>query len=136
MTRYILVSVGSGILFGLMDGVINGNPLAQRLYRVFQPIARKSANIPVGFVIDIVYGFAMAGIFILLRGSLPGGSWALAGLAFGAVTWFFRVVMQVAGQWMMFSVPAGTLLYTTVCGLAEMVVLGLLYGLTLWPSGA
>ncbi len=26
---YILVSVASGILFGILDGVINANPLAQ-----------------------------------------------------------------------------------------------------------
>jgi hypothetical protein len=28
MIRYIIVSIGSGILFGVMDGMINGNPLA------------------------------------------------------------------------------------------------------------
>ena len=41
MTEYIIVSVVSGILFGILDGVINANPLAQRLYEVFKPIAKK-----------------------------------------------------------------------------------------------
>jgi hypothetical protein len=134
MTRYVVVSVGSGILFGFMDGLINANPLAQRLYRVFEPIARKSINIPAGFAIDLVYGFAMAGVFLLLYRSLPGESGVTKGLVFGLLVWFFRVAMQVATQWMMFNIPASTLLYTLVCGLAEMLVLGLLYGLTLKPS--
>ncbi len=31
MIRYIIVSIVSGILFGILDGVINANPLARRL---------------------------------------------------------------------------------------------------------
>ena len=134
MIRYIIASVGSGILFAMMDGLVNANPLAQRLYRVFEPIARKSINIPAGFAIDIIYGFAMAGIFLLLRESLPGQSGIIKGLVFGLLVWFFRVAMQVGTQWMMFSIPPSTLLYTLAFGLAEMLVLGLLYGLTLKPS--
>jgi hypothetical protein len=116
-----------------MDGLINANPLAQRLYKVFEPIARKSMNIAVGIAIDLAFGFAMAGIFLVLSGSLPGQIGALKGLVFGLIVWFFRVVMQVASQGMMFTVPAGTLLYTLMCGLAEMLALGLLYGMALTP---
>ncbi len=134
MIRYSIVGMGSGILFGFMDGFINANSLAQRLYRVFEPIARKSINIPAGFAIDIVYGFAMAGIFLLLRSSLPFESGVLKGLVFGLLVWFFRVAMQVATQWVMFNIPIGTLIYALVCGLGETLVLGLLYGLTLKPS--
>ena len=133
MIRYILVSVASGILFGAMDGIINANPLAQRLYRAFEPIAKKSINIPAGIAIDLLYGFVMAGIFLLIYKSLPGESGVIKGITFGAIVWFFRVVMQVASQWMMYNVPAKALLYTLVCGLCEMIVLGLLYGITLKP---
>jgi hypothetical protein len=130
MIKYIIVSIGSGLLFGLMDGVINGNPLAQGLYKVFEPLARKSINIPAGIGIDVVYGFAMAGVFLLLYGSLPGSA-LQKGLVFGLIAWFFRVVMQGMSQWMMFDIPAATLLYSLACGLGEMLVLGLLYGLIL-----
>ena len=40
MVRYIIVSIVSGILFGVLDGLINANPLAQRLYEVYKPIAK------------------------------------------------------------------------------------------------
>jgi hypothetical protein len=115
MIRYILSSVGSGILFGLMDGFINGNPMARRIYKVFDPIARNSVSMPAGLAIDLGCGFAMAGIFLLLYGSLPGSLGIEKGLVFGLLVWFFRVAMQVASQWMMFSIPARTLLYSLAC---------------------
>ncbi len=131
MIRYVIASVGSGILFGLMDGVISANPLAQRLYRVFEPLARKSMNVLAGFAIDLVFGFALAAIFLLLQRSLPFDAGILKGLFYGLLVWFFRVAMQAASQWMMFRIPAGTLLYGLASGLVEMLILGLLYGLTL-----
>jgi len=135
LLRYILVSIGSGILFGVMDGLINANPLARKWYEVYQPIMRTDINVAAGIVIDLVYGFAMAGIFLLLRESLPGQSGVIKGLSYGLLIWFFRVVMYTATHWMMFKVPAGTLLYGLGAGLIEMLVLGVLYGLTLRPAG-
>ena len=134
MVRYIVVSILSGILFGVLDGLIHANPLAQRLYAVYKPIAKTSLNLPAGIAIDLVYGFVMAGVFLLLYKSLPGGTGWVKGISFALLVWFFRVVMYSASQWTMFSVPAGTLFYTLVAGLGEMVILGVLYGLTLRPS--
>ena len=133
MIRYIIVSIVSGILFGVMDGLINANPLAQKLYEVYKPITKTSLNVPAGVVIDLVYGFAMAGIFLLLYKSLPGEAGLVKGTSFAIFAWFFRVVMYVASQWMMFNVPIGALLYTLITGLCEMLVLGIFYGLTLKP---
>ena len=42
MIRYIIVSIVSGLLFGALDGLVNANPLAQRLYEVYKPIAKTS----------------------------------------------------------------------------------------------
>jgi len=133
MIRYIIVSVVSGILFGVMDGFINANPLAQRLYKVYKPIAKTPMNIPAGIVIDLVYGFFMAGIFLILYTSLPGELGIVKGISFSFLAWFFRVVMSVASQWMMFNVPIRALFYTLLAGLCEMLILGILYGLTLIP---
>ena len=130
---YIIVGIVSGILFGIMDGFINANPLAQKLYKVYKPIAKTSMNVPAGIVIDLVYGFVMAGIFLILYTSLPGELGIVKGISFSFLAWFFRVVMSVASQWMMFNVPTGALLYTLFAGLCEMLVLGILYGLTLKP---
>ena len=133
MLRYIIVSLVSGILFGILDGVINANPLAQRLYAVYRPIARTSINPLAGIAIDLVYGFVLAGVFLLLYKSLPGGTGLLKGVSFAFLVWFFRVVTYAASQWVMFDVPVETLLYSLIAGLGEMLILGLLYGLTLKP---
>lgn len=135
MTRYILISVISGILFGILDGLINANPLAQRLLAVYKPIARTFINPLGGIAIDLVYGFVMAGVFLLLYQSLPGETGLIKGLSFAVLVWFFRVVMSAASQWVMFNVPVETLIYTLVAGLGEMLILGGLYGLTLKPAG-
>jgi hypothetical protein len=134
MVRYIIVSIVGGILFGVLDGLINANPLAQRLYAVYKPIAKTSMNLPAGVAIDLVYGFVMAGVFLLLYKSLPGQVGWMKGISFALLVWFFRVVMYSASQWMMLSVPTGTLLYTLVAGLGEMLILGILYGLALKPA--
>ena len=131
MFRYVLASIVSGVLFGVMDGILNGNPLAKRLYAIYEPILKKSISIVPGIIIDLAYGFAIAGVFLLLYKNLPGESWFLKGLAFSLLIWFFRVVMYVATQWMMFTIPIETLLYILATGLLEMIILGLICSLML-----
>jgi hypothetical protein len=134
MISYIMVSIISGILFGVLDGVINANPLAQRLYEVYKPIAKTSINPLAGIMIDLVYGFVMAAVFLLLYKSLPGGIGLVKGVSFAFLVWFFRVVMNTASQWVMFNVPIEALSYSLVTGLGETLILGMLYGLTLKPE--
>jgi hypothetical protein len=134
MLGFILTGVGSGILFGVLDGFLNANPLARRLYEVYGPIAREKVNAPVGVVIDLAYGFVLAALFLLLYKALPGRGGVAKGLCFGLILWLLRVAMSAVSQWMMFKVPAGTLAYTLCAGLAEMLILGVLYGLVLKPA--
>ena len=68
---------------------------------------------------------------MLLYNSLPGESGIVKGISFALVVWFLRVVMSVASQWMMFKVPWKTSLYDLGSGLGEMLILGILYGITL-----
>lgn len=134
MIPYLIVSAVSGILFGILDAVINANPLARRLYAVYQPIAKTSLNPLAGIAIDLGYGFVMAGIFLLLYHSLPGEIGLVKGISFAFITWFFRVLMSAASQWMMFKIPGKTLLYSLITGLGEILILGMLYGLILKPG--
>ena len=134
MIRYIVVSISSGVLFGAMDGLINANPLTTRLYEFYQPIARTAINVPAGVVIDLIYGFLLAGIFLLIYRSLPGDAGLTKGISYAVLVWFLRVVMSAVSGWMMFNVPTGALLYNLITGLGEMLILGILYGLTLKPS--
>jgi hypothetical protein len=75
----------------------------------------------------------MSALFRTLYGSLPGRAGIVKGLAFVGIAWFFRVAMGVATEWVTREVPPSTLLYTLATGLGEMLILGILYGLTLGP---
>jgi hypothetical protein len=75
----------------------------------------------------------MAWIFLLFYSSLPGSTNIFKGLAFGVIAWFFRVLMSVLSQWVMFEIPLATLLYMAISGLIEMLILGIVYGAFLTP---
>jgi hypothetical protein len=129
--NFVLVSLGTGLLFGVMDALINANPLAIRLHAVYAPIAKTQVNAPAGIAIDLAYGFVIAGVFALLSPALPGQSGLMKGLALGLGLWFFRVVMAVASTWMTQNVPPALLGYQLSTGLAEMLILGAFVGLFL-----
>lgn len=131
MLRYILVSLGAGVLFGMMDALINANPLAQQLLSVYAPLARTSINAPAGIAIDLAYGFAITAVYILVAPVLPGQSGLVKGFAFGCGMWFFRVVMAAASTWMLLEVPSNLIGYQLATGLVEMLVLGGFVGLLL-----
>lgn len=133
MLRYCIVSVVNGILFGILDGIIHANPVAIRLFEAYAPIARSTINAPAGIVIDMAYGFVMGFVFLLVYESLPGEPGVVKGIVFALIVWFFRVLMSAVTQWMMFEVPVTTLLYVTIAGLVEMLVIGIVYGLFLRP---
>lgn len=131
MLRYIAVSIFGGLILGLLDGLINANPYAQKLFEVYKPIAKSSVNIVLGFGIDILYGFVMAGLFLLLYKSLPGQTALVKGLGFGLIVSFFSVVMHVFSQLVMFKVPADALVYMFLTGLVEMLIISIFFSLTL-----
>jgi uncharacterized membrane protein YagU involved in acid resistance len=133
MLRFIIVCVANGLLFGMLDGIINANPLARRFYEVYAPVAKESINVPLGLLIDLIYGIVMGLVFLLLFQALPGDSGLVKGLAFGAIVWFFRVFMSTMTQLMTHKVPFLTLLYTLVTGIIEMLIIGLVYGAFLKP---
>lgn len=129
MLRFFIAAILTGLLFGTMDGLINGNPYALKLMECYKSIAKQTINIPVGLLIDLFYGFIISGIFIIILPALPAESGILNGLLYGFGMWFFRVVMGVISNWMMFAVPGKTLIYVLLTGLFEMIVLGILNGI-------
>jgi hypothetical protein len=134
VTRFVIVAIAGGPLFGILDALINANPLARDLFVVYEPIAKTSVNMVAGILIDLIYGFALAGLFMVLYRSLPGRDDLAKGLSFGVMIWFLRVLMSVLSTWMMFELPGSLLLYTLFAGLAEMLVLGIFFALTLRPA--
>jgi hypothetical protein len=131
MIRYVATSILTGLLFGVLDGFINGNPYGIKLLDCYKPISKQKINIPAGLLIDLVYGFVISGLFLILIPVLPTEIGLIKGIIFGIGMWFFRVLMNVLSSWMMFNIPVKTLVYILLTGLAEMILLGILNGLIL-----
>jgi hypothetical protein len=129
MIRFIISGILTGLLFGTMDGLINGNSYASKLMECYKPIARQSVNVPIGVLIDLIYGFIISGIFIVIMPALPTESGFIKGITYGLGMWFFKVLMGVISSWMMYTIPCRTLIYLLLTGLLEMIVLGVLNGL-------
>ncbi len=136
MITWLIVSIANGVLFGLFDGAINANPLAQKLFEVYKPISRASINVTAGILIDIGYGLVMGFLFLMLYKALPGDSGWTKGLVFGGIIWFFRALMGAVSSWMMYTIPVSALLYSAGAGLVEMLIIGLVFGIFLKPAGA
>ncbi len=131
MIRFIIAAILTGLFFGILDGLINGNPFASELLVCYKSIVKQSINIPAGIIIDLVYGFVISGFYMLLLPVLPTEFGIIKGITFGVGMWFFRVLMNVVSSWMMFNIPGKTLVYLLLTGLVEMILLGILNGLIL-----
>ena len=131
MLRQIVVGLIAGVAFLILDGLVNANPLAQRLHAAYQPIARPSVNALAGSAVDLAYGVILVAFFLTLRPSLPGRTSLLKGLSFGLMVWFLRVVMRVAGEWVTTTVPTSTHAYTLATGLVQVLLVGGLIALLL-----
>jgi hypothetical protein len=131
MLRQVVVGLVAGVAFLILDGVLNANPVAQRMYAVYGPIARPSVNAVAGSVVDVAYGLILVALFVTLRHCLPGATSLTKGMSFGAMVWFLRVVMRVAGEWVMTTVPPSTHAYSLLSGLVQMLFVAGLIALLL-----
>jgi hypothetical protein len=122
MPRVVVVGLAAGVAFLVTDAILNANPLAQRLYAPYGPIARSSVNALAGSLIDLAYGLVLAILFVTLWPSLPGETGFVKGLSFGLMVWFLRVVMRVASDWVTTTVPSSTHAYTLVGGLIQILL--------------
>jgi len=137
MLRQLVVGLIAGVSFLILDGLLNGNPLAQRLYAVYQPIARPNVNALAGSAIDLAYGVILVALFLTLWPGLPGRTSLLKGLSFALIVWFLRVVMRAAGEWIATTVPTSTHAYTLAAGLVQvLLVVGLIALLLPQPHAA
>jgi hypothetical protein len=134
--RILWVGVVVGVVFVILDVVLNANPLGAQALEFYAPIARDEVLMPVGIVSDLVSGFLIVLFFTLFYSSLPSSSGIVKGIIFGLIVSFLRVVMNVAASITMFQVPMISALYALGAGILEMTILGFLAGLLYRPRQA
>jgi uncharacterized membrane-anchored protein YitT (DUF2179 family) len=135
MGTYIIVSVGSGLLLAILDGLLNANPLARRLYREYEPITRKSIPMVRGILIDIAFGFLLAGLYLMLYRGIPVPPGIARAIAFGFIVWVLRSLMNTLSHWTMYDIQVSAHLYALFAGLLKSLSVSLVYWLILSPVG-
>jgi hypothetical protein len=135
MWTYIIVSLASGLLLAVLDALLNANPLARRLYSSYGPIARKSISIFRGILIDLLFGFILAGFYLLLYKGLPFQPGIARAITFGFIVWVLRSLMNSLSHWTMYEIPAQTHFYAIFAGLLQSLLISIFYSLTLSPVG-
>jgi len=134
MLRRIVVGLAAGVVFLILDGLLNANPLAQQVYAGYRPIARSSVNVLAGSLVDLAYGLILVALFVTLRHCLPGRKGLTKGVSFGLMVWFLRVVMRVAGEWVTTTLPPSAHAYSLVAGLVQMLLVAIVIALLLPQS--
>jgi|GEM_PF-467382 len=134
--RILWVGVVVGVVFIILDALINANPLGIKALEFYTSIMRDGILMPVGIVSDLVSGFVITFFFALFYKSLPSSSGIVKGIIFGLILGYLRVVMNVAAHFTMFKMPLGSMFYALGSGIVEMVVLGFLAGLLYRPRSA
>lgn len=131
--RILWAGIVVGVVFVILDAVLNANPLGAQALEFYAPIAREGVLIPVGIVSDIVSGFLIVLFFALFYNSLPSSSGIVKGIIFGLIVGYLKVIMNVAASFSMFQMPLTAALYTLGAGILEITVLGFLAGLLYQP---
>ncbi|PIV54515.1 hypothetical protein COY52_11335 [Candidatus Desantisbacteria bacterium CG_4_10_14_0_8_um_filter_48_22] len=130
MARFILVSMASGVILGVIDYICNTGSFTEDLKGFSGQLLLSAGKAASGLGINLALGFAMTGIFILLRKSFDG---VIIAMGFALTVWFFRVTMFFIRKWMTFKAPLNDLVYVFIAGMSQMISLGILYELTLKP---
>ena len=129
--RYVIISLVCAILYWILDGIVVWNPYARKLYQAYQTNTKPSFSLPKSLFVYLIYGFAMAGLFLLLYNSLPGETGIVKGICFGLIAWYFRGFTTVMSQWIFSTVSLKTMGYAAITGVGEALILGMFLGLTL-----
>lgn len=130
MTKFIIISVVSGLILGVIDFLFSNEDLSEGLSGFFRQFSESAREAAACIGINLALGFGMTGIFLLMKKSLPG---FVIVMGFALAVWFFRVMMFFIRQWMTFKASANDLAYVFIAGVSQMITLGILYDLTLKP---
>ncbi len=120
--KFFMTGLITGFVFLMLDMfiAIATGPLLSPFSGL--PIWRNPPNIAAGAVFDIINGFILAGIFMVMYKGIPGSGWR-KGANFGIIVGLLRTVMSSFSALVMYATPAEVVMIQLVSGYAEIVIL-------------
>jgi hypothetical protein len=124
--RFLIAGIAASVLFLVLDMALGmaGGLVGTKVFGL-------SAAQPAGFekkvrlalVFEVINGFMLALIYVLIHGSLPGQGW-VKGISYGLIVWGLRVVMWAFATYMMTDMSPILIGINVVTGLVEVLILG------------
>jgi hypothetical protein len=120
--KTVICSIIVGILFIVFDMLIAIT--TSPLYALYSDLAiwKTPPNILVGTIFDIINGFILVGVYMVLYIGIPGLGWK-KGLTYGIIVDLFRVVMMTFSSIVMLDIPLLLVVVSLVTGYIEIIVL-------------
>jgi hypothetical protein len=123
MEKFLIIGLVSGVLFIVLDMITNVNPFALKLMEDYKPIARKKVNTVLAMSVDIMYGFVLTGIYLLLKNSLPADSFLQNILQYTLLIWFLREFMMSMSSYIIFDISPKLLIYNLASGFIKILAI-------------
>ena len=135
--RFLLAGLASSVLFAVLDMALGmaGGLVGSRLFGLpaTQP-AEFEKKTRLALLFEVVNGFMLALIYVLIATSLPGQGW-VKGISYGLIVWGLRVVMWAFSTYVMTDMSPITIGINVVTGLVEVLILGVVIAAIYGPVG-
>ena len=122
ITKIFVCSIMTGIMFLFFDMLIA--ILTNQIYSPHTnlPIWKIPPNISAGIVFDLINGFILVYVYLMISRGIPGSGWR-KGLNYGIIVGLFRVAMAAFSTVVMYDVPIILVITSLITGYIEIVVL-------------
>jgi len=128
ISKIIFSSLIIGVFFIILDGcsAIILSPVYARFSGL--EIFKTAPSIRAGLLFDVLNGFILVTVFMVIQEGLPGGL-IVKGIYFGFIVGLFRVLMNAFSSYVMYNIPPTLLIYSSLVWYVEIIVLGVLTSL-------
>ncbi|MEA2075277.1 MAG: hypothetical protein U9O85_06040 [Euryarchaeota archaeon] len=111
-----------GILFIIFDMLIaiSTSPIFAPYSDL--PIWKTPPNILAGLFFDLINGFILVAVYVIIYNGIPGFGWK-KGLYYGLIVGLFRVVMMSFSSIVMYNIPLKLVITSLITGYIEIAIL-------------
>ena len=118
----LLCGIVTGALFILFDMLI-AMATSQIFSSYFElEIWKTPPNITAGLVFDLINGFIIVAVYMVIYNGIPGSGWQ-KGINYGIIVGLFRVVMTSFSSIVMYNIPLILVVTSLITGYIEIVIL-------------
>lgn len=126
--NFLFFGFSAGVLFLVLDMVFAVAAMPFLLSYSGLPVFKNPPDVSSGVVFDLINGFILASVYIILYKGIPGLGWR-KGFNYGVIVGLFRVVMASFSGIVMYNIPSVVVAVNLISGYLEIILLCVLLAL-------